>query len=132
MDQVAIADIRRIANLLLDHLESIRGPVVTLEQDYFWSIDSAERRDVYVEPTEPTIGQVSECWSNLQRGTTDPASALNYHLVCLGHVLESLGESSRRAREVLIHRWSSSSRPTLVSAIRNCKAVCILCGNGGT
>lgn len=44
MHQVAIADIRRIANLLLDHLESTRGPVDALEQDYFWSIGSGELR----------------------------------------------------------------------------------------
>lgn len=91
MVQIPIVEMRHVSNLLLDHLERSTGPAVTVESDYFWSIDSAERKDAYVEPSELTIGQVSECWSNLQRVAADPESALHYHLVWLGQILESLG-----------------------------------------
>ena len=78
-----------MANLLFDHLESTIGPVVPIENDHFWLIDAAERREVYVEPTELFIGQVSECWSNLRKVSTDPQDALNYHLKGKGLQMES-------------------------------------------
>ncbi|MFT4293984.1 MAG: hypothetical protein QM582_01060 [Micropruina sp.] len=98
MNQVEIAELRRVARLLFDHLESTTGPVVPIEHDYFWLIDAAERREVYVEPTELFIGQVSECWSNLRKVSADPQDALNYHLIWLGQVLESLGADNPEGR----------------------------------
>lgn len=54
----------------------------------FWAIPAEQRFNVYAEPTEFAIGQLSECPDNLGR-----IVATSYALVWLADLLRAAGET---------------------------------------
>jgi len=58
----------------------------------FWSIPPDALYDVYQEPPELTIGQLTESWDNLRRlGEDEPGFGLD--LVWLSDVLRAIGHA---------------------------------------
>ena len=90
--RVQVSELRRASRVLLDHLEEIVGPSVTIDQDYFWVIDPKERYDAYGEPSTFSLGQLTECLANLR--ATDESNAVSYALVWLASLLTAAGEST--------------------------------------
>lgn len=88
--EIDVADLKRLSDLLLRHLEEVEGKRIKLDKDFFWAIAPAERFDVYREPTSFTVGQLTESWSNLR--DLDESSALAYALVWLADILRTIGE----------------------------------------
>ncbi|MGH8241633.1 MAG: hypothetical protein ACREXP_32065 [Steroidobacteraceae bacterium] len=82
--------LRAVCERLLDHLERTVGASVDLDADYFWSIEPAARFDMESEPSSFTIGQLSDCWTNVQ--SMDDDSILSYGLVWLAEILRTIGE----------------------------------------
>lgn len=58
--KVCIAELREVANLLFDHLEQSGHAEIELESDYYWSVPTEQLYSVYEEPTDLTIGQLSD------------------------------------------------------------------------
>jgi hypothetical protein len=90
---VSVQVLRQTAEILLRHLEEVEGPEVRLEKDYFWSVPEEQLYDVYSEPTSFTVGQLSECMSNLEALTEDPERVITYGLVWLGDVIRAVGQA---------------------------------------
>ncbi|MGL5866612.1 MAG: hypothetical protein ACRCYX_12230 [Dermatophilaceae bacterium] len=65
--EIPVETLRRTANLLLSHLEAVEGPVVALDKDMFWAIPAEQRNNVYTEPTDFTVGQLSESLQNVDQ-----------------------------------------------------------------
>ncbi|WP_213453180.1 hypothetical protein [Rhizomonospora bruguierae] len=80
--------------LLVAHVVKGAATDLPVSKDYFWSIPSSERYDVYNEPSELTIGQVSESWANLQGMLEDDSKTLGYGLVWLADVLRAIGDEA--------------------------------------
>lgn len=91
--EVSIDTLRRAAQILLNHVEEAAGATVAIDTDMFWSITSDQRNNVYTEPTEFTIGQVSESLENLNRLVDDPSSATSFALVWLADTMRVVGEA---------------------------------------
>jgi len=91
--EIPVEVLREAAQVLLEHLDAVGGPVIALEEDYYWAISPEQRTDVYVEPTEFTVGQISECLENLGRVIDDPALRTSYGLVWLADLLRAAGEA---------------------------------------
>ncbi|WP_067473675.1 hypothetical protein [Nocardia amamiensis] len=90
---VSLDELRRVFGVLLNHVEAVTADeAVVLGKDYFWSVPLAEQYDVYNEPADLTIGQLSESWQHLQDLLADPDRALRYHLVWLADVLRAMGQ----------------------------------------
>ena len=90
----SVPELRRIVNALLDHLETSTGRAgVDLSHDYYWFLERSDRRDVYREPPEGTVGQISENLANL-RSSVDSGDVLGYGLVWLAEILRTVGEDS--------------------------------------
>jgi hypothetical protein len=89
--RIPVEDLRRAADILLDHLESTVGGVVELDRDMFWAVPPDALYDVYQEPGELTIGQLTESRDNIARVLEDQDSALSYGLVWLADVLRAVG-----------------------------------------
>jgi hypothetical protein len=87
----SVPELRRIANVLLDHLEASTGTAVDLAHDFYWFLDPADRRDVYREPSDGTIGQLSENLTNL-RSSVESGDEVGYCLVWLAEILRTVGE----------------------------------------
>jgi len=91
--QIPVAELRKLIEVALHHVENTAGDVVAVDKDYFWSIPPDELYDVYNRPTDLTIGQISECWENLQPLLADDDRALGYDLVWLAEVLRAIGHT---------------------------------------
>lgn len=92
--RVPVDQLRQVFELLVAHVVKDAETDFPVSQDYFWSIPSPERYDVYNEPSELTIGQVSESWANLQSMLEDDSKTLGYGLVWLADVLRAIGDEA--------------------------------------
>ena len=90
---VPVDTLRRATEVLLDRLEDVAGTEVVIQQDMFWSIQPEQRFDLYVEPTEFTIGQLSESLDHVRRILEEPDLAISFGLVWLADLLRVAGET---------------------------------------
>ncbi|MGA8725422.1 MAG: hypothetical protein WB565_10280 [Acidimicrobiales bacterium] len=90
--RIPIASLKAMCETLLDRVSSSEGDSVLIEHDYFWSITRDERTEVSLRPESLTIGQVSECWSNLERMLEDPSREITFGLVWLAEILRTIGD----------------------------------------
>lgn len=67
------------------------GPRRSVDTDYFWSIPPDAIYDVYEQPSELTIGQLTESMDNVRSVTANPEDAISYALVWMGDVLRATG-----------------------------------------
>lgn len=96
MDQqtsIPVELLRRAATVLLDRLEAAAGEFVVLDTDMFWAIPAEHRSNVYFEPTEFTIGQLTDSLMNVRQAVEEPATANSYALVWLADLLRAAGEA---------------------------------------
>lgn len=63
--QIPIATLKQAARVLLEHVEELDGDVVSVDHDYYWAIAPEQLYDVFREPAELTIGQLTECLDHL-------------------------------------------------------------------
>lgn len=91
--RIPVSLLKEASDLLLRHLESVEGPDVLLDSDYYWSIRPEQMYNAYVEPTEFTIGQISECAENIQNIVAEPTLATSFGLVWLAEILRAAGQS---------------------------------------
>jgi hypothetical protein len=91
--QVKIEFLEAISKILLGHLRNQQGDSIALEKDLFWSIPGEQIYDVYSEPTELTIGQLTDALANLNEVAVNPDSATSYALVWLADILRAVGQS---------------------------------------
>lgn len=87
--------LRTLCETLLNHLEQSGGREIELSNDYYWHIPAEQRHDMNRQPTELSIGQLSDDWQELQRILTGESEPIGYALVWLASILCDLGEASR-------------------------------------
>jgi hypothetical protein len=92
--RIPVDQLRQVFELLVSHVAGNSAADLPVGQDYFWSIPSPERYDVYNQPSELTIGQVSESWGNLSGLLEDESKTLGYGLVWLSDVLRAIGDEA--------------------------------------
>lgn len=85
---IETGELRDVFERLISHLEQTNGRSLSLHEDYYYSMPFPEIYDVTSGPPEPTIGQLSESWANLQRSQTE---TISIELVWLADVLKALG-----------------------------------------
>jgi hypothetical protein len=90
---VPIETLRTAVTILLNHLQEIEGPEVRLDRDYFWAISPDQIYDVYNDPHDFTVGQLSECLHNLESIVADPSKTTVFALVWLGEISKAVGQS---------------------------------------
>lgn len=90
--RIELSELRRVSEVLLDHLEAVVGPTVLIEKDYFWAVDAAEKYNAYDEPSTFSLGQLSECLANLE--SINETNAVSFALVWLSSLLAAVGEST--------------------------------------
>jgi hypothetical protein len=88
---VTVAELRSALSSILDHVEATSGQQLVLDQGYFWSVPGDDLFDVTKEPSELTIGQLSESLEFLRTAERDPDDILGYHLVWAADLLRAIG-----------------------------------------
>ena len=89
--QVPVDELRKVLDLLLRHVSDQAGSPLEVSHDYFWSVPPGELNNVYEQPSELTVGQVSESWANLVGMLEDDSKIVGYGLVWLSDVLRTIG-----------------------------------------
>jgi hypothetical protein len=89
---ITLAELRAVSDKLFTHLENRGYTSVDLTVDYYWDFAKQQRYDPYQEPTEFSLGQLSDDWTELQKIQSGEASTIAYALVWLASVLRAVGE----------------------------------------
>ena len=67
MTTINLAELRQISEILFSHIEEAYGQTVALPVDYYWDIPDAELYAMDAEPTQLSVGQLSEDWEFLSK-----------------------------------------------------------------
>lgn len=89
--QISTLLLREAFDVLLQHIEEVEGREIQVEHDYFWSIPAENIYDIYHEPRNFTIGQLSESVGHLQEFVANSEGVIPYGLVWLSDVLRAVG-----------------------------------------
>ncbi|HEY9132095.1 MAG TPA: hypothetical protein VIM98_10090 [Dyella sp.] len=95
---VNISDLRRIVNDLLEHAETVNGPELRLDQDYYWSLDSDVLYDMTRQPPgADRVGSLGDSWEFLRNmkeqdiRTEGPSLMLVHAAPLLHYIGEKVG-----------------------------------------
>lgn len=91
--EIPVQTLRHAADLLLLHLEMVEGPVVAIDKAYFWEIPAEQRTNVYVEPHDFTVGQLTQSLENIDRIVQGSSAITSYALVWLADVRRAAAEA---------------------------------------
>jgi hypothetical protein len=94
--RIPVAELRRAAEVLFDHLQEVQGDVVELPDRMFWSVPAEVRYDVYEQPGDLTIGQLGDSLERLSSVVKSDDDALSYGLVWLADIARAIGEQTVR------------------------------------
>ena len=91
--QIPVALVREAAELVLARLDEVAGAEVSVPDDYYWAIGRDELFDVNQEPSDLTIGQLTECLDNLKALVDEPDRATTYSQVWVSDLLRAIGRA---------------------------------------
>ncbi|MEU4364618.1 hypothetical protein [Promicromonospora sp. NPDC023987] len=92
MIEVPTGDLKRVLGVLLDH--AAKDGVLRVPDAAFWSVPAPAAYDIYQEPSDLTIGMVSDSLDNLAAIIRDPDRAIDHGLVWLAEVLRAAGDGA--------------------------------------
>ena len=92
MTQITITELEAITQKLFDHLKSEGHSTIDLSVDYYWGFVGERRFNPYEQPSDPTLGQVSDEWKELTRIINGDREPFGYALVWLAGVLHAIGQ----------------------------------------
>lgn len=86
-----IKALRSLVNAVIDAVEFRYGDHVVLHDEMYWSIPAEQRTDIYSDPRDLTIGQLSDSIGNLEAVRNEPSGfAPGVHLADLAQLLRSI------------------------------------------
>jgi len=92
--KIRIALLRRVSNLLFDHLERSGIEEIRIEEDFYLDIPVTARYEPYAKPAAMTLGQLSSDVEEITRLAEGSRPTVGYALVWLSSVLRRCGEKS--------------------------------------
>lgn len=90
MTKVNIAEVQKIASFLLSSLRKQKGDEIELKNDFYWDISSNELYKPYKEPTDISLGQLSDDLEEVQRLSLYPEEAISYDLKRIAEIIKAL------------------------------------------
>ena len=93
--KISGSDLRRITDLLLEHLSELDQEEFEIDNDFYWEVPSPARYEIYDEPTELHAGQLTDDWAELQAILMGSKEPIGYALVWLASILRVVGEQSQ-------------------------------------
>ncbi|WP_343703076.1 hypothetical protein [Chitinophaga sp.] len=88
--KVNIDELINITALLLLELKNSKGNEVELKNDYYWDISSDQIYDPYNDPSEISLGQLSDDLAEIHRLTKSDDEAIPYDLKRIAEILKAL------------------------------------------
>lgn len=90
--QVTITELRKLTNLILEHLQATGTETIEVDSDYYWNIPTEEVYEPRKTPASLNIGQLSEDIERLKKIENGDDEPIGYALTWLSSVLRYVGE----------------------------------------
>lgn len=87
-------ELRRVAERLFTHIESLGYRTVELDKDFYWHVPTAALYDQYEQPGDLDVGQLSEDWEKLQAINDGSMPPVTDALAWLAAVLRGISDST--------------------------------------
>jgi hypothetical protein len=91
--RVETIQLRTIVEILFDHLEEAKITSVEIPPDFYWNIPKESKYDSYAEPSQFSIGQLTDDWQELKKLLEAKHKPLGYDFVWLASILRVIGEN---------------------------------------
>ena len=88
---ISLSDLADALDRLVRQLRQSEGDGVALEHDLFWAVPTAQLFDVNQQPSDLTIGQLSESWQWVRNSLDDELPIVPYAFVWIGDILKAVG-----------------------------------------
>jgi len=92
--KIETKELRRIFNVLLDHLESAGQDSFDPPWDFYWEVAKDDLYNPYSEPGQLSLGQLADDWGELVKIVNQDMPPVGYALVWLSAILRAVGESA--------------------------------------
>lgn len=94
MTEIAIEDIKRIIDRLLDHIKEARGiEAVEIKSPFYWDIPADQRYNMNTDVSELNVGSLDDDWEFVSK-LLDPAEVpLSNQLTEVAPLLRYIGET---------------------------------------
>jgi hypothetical protein len=92
--QINMSELRYVTEELLNHLEETQGDYIKIMEDYYWDIPADKLYNMAAQPTEFTVGQLSDDWAELKKLLDTSRAPISYSLVWLASILRRIGEKT--------------------------------------
>ena len=90
--QVKLETLEKVVHAIFEHMRDLGVEEVELEKDYYWHIPFEQKYDVYNQPTDLTIGQLTDDWQDIVNIAGDSSNILCVHLRDVSAILRYIGE----------------------------------------
>lgn len=91
--ELRISVLRQALNLVVNELERAHGDRLLIDKDFFWAIPAEQRMNVYEQPADLTVGQISELLSGMDELVEDPARVTRVDAVKIAELLRTAGDA---------------------------------------
>lgn len=88
---VSISELRRVSEMIFDHLDRRGVEAVTIDENLYWTINSDERYNMNASPAELNVGSLQDDQGDLMRVLQGDQDVLAAHLQPLSSMLDVLG-----------------------------------------
>lgn len=88
--RINIDELDKTISLLLSNLKSTKGNEVELKNDYYWDISSEQIYNPYSEPSDMSLGQLSDDLNEIDRLNSSIDEAIPYDLKRAAEILKAL------------------------------------------
>lgn len=92
--RVTTAELRKALERVLEHLEENGCSEQAFDEDYYWWVPTESAYDAYEQPSQLTLGQLSDDWDRAKAIADGRAEPLGYALVWLSTILRYIGEKN--------------------------------------
>jgi hypothetical protein len=93
--QINLHEIEKAMSILLKDLREYQGEVIEVEPvDYYWSIRREELYDPYQQPTDLTLGQLTDDLEEMKKIAAGKAEPVSLDLVKMSAILAMLGNKT--------------------------------------
>lgn len=89
--KLKVSELRQATNLLFDHLERAGHTEIELDSDHYWSIPNEKLYSVYEDPSDFTVGQLSEDLENVRAIVAGSRPPIAYAFVWVSTLLRFIG-----------------------------------------
>jgi len=94
--KIDVDQLEQALKTLVDELRKKKGKIINIEQpiDYYWSIAGNDLYNPYENPTELTLGQLSDDLEEMNRIASKKSEPVSYDFVKMSSVMAMLGHKT--------------------------------------